>query len=261
MENKDKQVLDLAMEAGKILLDAGAEISRVEETIQRIAKAYGIEKSSAFVMSTGIFLTAESRGEDIYAQVKHIPINTARLNRVAAVNQLSREIVEGRYTVEEAKRRLETIRTMPGKRPFVRILASGVGSASFCFVLGGRLADAAAAFCVGFLLYVLLISLEHREKQTSKIVQNLIGGFWASMLSVIIYRIGLGENYGSILVGSLMPLVPGVSFVNSIRDFAGGDYIGGAVRMLDTLLVALGISLGVGFTYILYYEMTGGTLI
>ena len=44
MENQDKKVLDLAMEAGRILLDAGAEIFRVEETMKRIAKAYGIEK-------------------------------------------------------------------------------------------------------------------------------------------------------------------------------------------------------------------------
>ncbi len=44
MENQDKKVLDLAMEAGRILLDAGAEIFRVEETMKRIAQAYGVEK-------------------------------------------------------------------------------------------------------------------------------------------------------------------------------------------------------------------------
>ena len=255
MESRDKQILDLAMEAGKTLLDAGAEIFRAEETIQRIAKAYGIEKCSAFVMSTGIFLTAESKGEDIYAQVRHIPINSARLNRVAAVNQLSRD------TVEEAWERLEAIKQMPGKKNITRILASGVGSASFCYVLGGGIWDAAAAFLSGFLLYVLLVALEKREKKTSKIVLNLLGGFWASFLAVVFYRLGIGENYGSILVGSIMPLVPGVSFVNSIRDFADGDYIGGGVRMLDTLLVALGIALGVGLMYMLYYKVTGGVLL
>ena len=163
MESRDKQILDLAMEAGKTLLDAGAEIFRAEETIQRIVKAYGIEKSNAFVMSTGIFLTAENKGQEIYAQVRHIPINSARLNTVAAVNQLSREIVEGRYTVEEAWERLEAIKNMPGKKDFTRILASGVGSASFCYVLGGGIRDAAAAFLAGFLLYVLLVVLEKRE--------------------------------------------------------------------------------------------------
>ncbi len=143
------------------------------------------------------------------------------------MNQLSREIVEGRYTVEEAWERLEAIKQMPGKKNITRILASGVGSASFCYVLGGGIWDAAAAFLSGFLLYVLLVALEKREKKTSKIVLNLLGGFWASFLAVVFYRLGIGENYGSILVGSIMPLVPGVSFVNSIRDFADGDYIGG----------------------------------
>mgnify|MGYP000217089503 FL=1 len=49
--------------------------------------------------------------------------------------------------------------------------------------------------------------------------------------------------------------------MNSIRDFADGDYIGGGVRMLDTLLVALGIALGVGLMYMLYYKVTGGVLL
>ena len=114
----------------------GAEIFRVEETIERISRAFGIEKCSPFVMSTGIFLTAENEEGEIYASVKHIPIQGAKLYRVAAVNQLSREIVEGKYTLEEAEERLETIKKMPGKRSFMRILAAGVGSGSFCYLLG-----------------------------------------------------------------------------------------------------------------------------
>lgn len=106
MKSYDKKVLDLSMEAGRILLDAGAEIFRVEETIERISRAFGIEKCSPFVMSTGIFLTAENEEGEIYASVKHIPIQGAKLYRVAAVNQLSREIVEGKYTLEEAEERL-----------------------------------------------------------------------------------------------------------------------------------------------------------
>ena len=125
MENYDKEVLDLAMEAGRILLDAGAEIFRVEETIQRIAKAFGIEKCSTFVLSTGIFITAENQEGQIYASVKHIPISGAKLHRIAAVNQLSREIVEGKYTVKEAEEKLEIIKHMPGKRGIVQMFASG----------------------------------------------------------------------------------------------------------------------------------------
>ena len=55
-----REALDVASLAGDILLESGAEIFRVEETIARIARAYGVESSDAFVLSSGIFLTAES---------------------------------------------------------------------------------------------------------------------------------------------------------------------------------------------------------
>lgn len=92
----DEEVLDLALMAGHILLENGAEIYRVEETIDRICGYYGVNSENAFVLSNGIFLTAGSARESFFAKVQHIPVSGTHLNKVAAVNQLSREIVEGR---------------------------------------------------------------------------------------------------------------------------------------------------------------------
>ena len=156
---------------------------------------------------------------------------------------------------------LEQIKFMPGKKTITKMLASGIGSGGFCYLLGGHLTDMLAAFLSGFLLYAVLFLVEKREKTTSKIVVNLIGGFCVSLFSVIFYKLGLGHTPGTILVGSLMPLVPGVSLVNAIRDFAEGNYIGGGVRFLDALMVGLGVSLGVGLTYILYFRLTGGIIL
>ena len=57
---ENREALDVASLAGDILLASGAEIFRVEETIFRIAHAYGVESSDTFVLSSGIFLTAGS---------------------------------------------------------------------------------------------------------------------------------------------------------------------------------------------------------
>lgn len=90
-----REALDVASLAGDILLASGAEIFRVEETIDRIARAYGVNSSDAFVLSSGIFLTAESGKKQEFARVRHIPLSAARLDKVTAVNQLSREIERG----------------------------------------------------------------------------------------------------------------------------------------------------------------------
>ena len=76
--------LDIAALAGEILLASGAEIFRVEETIDRICRAYGVASADAFVLSSGIFLTAGNETERAFARVRHILLSGARLDRVAA---------------------------------------------------------------------------------------------------------------------------------------------------------------------------------
>ena len=99
----DKEIMELALQAGHILLENGAEIFRVEETMDRICRHYGLESGSAFVLSNGIFATAGDKKEHFFAKVQHIPVSGAHLDRVAAVNQLSREIAQGRYTPAQAR--------------------------------------------------------------------------------------------------------------------------------------------------------------
>lgn len=63
--------------------------------------------------------------------VEHIPVRGAQLHRVAAVNQLSREIEEGKYTLPEIREKLEQIRNAPGASKRALVLMSGLGAAVF----------------------------------------------------------------------------------------------------------------------------------
>lgn len=255
-ESREKEVMETALLAGHILLENGAEISRVEETFDRICRHYGVESGNAFVLSNGIFITAGSEREGYFAKVQHIPVSGTHLNRVAAVNQLSREMEEGRYTIGQLKQALESIKAMPEKKKSTRILASGVGSAAFCCLFGGDAWDMAAALFAGLILYgyVLFISGPH----LSRIVGNIGGGALVTFLCTFCYLFGFGHHLNFMIIGSIMPLVPGVAFINGIRDIADGDYISGSVRMLDALLVFFCIAIGVGMAFSLLKGLMGG---
>lgn len=248
-----RKVMEAAVEAGHILLESGAEIFRVEETIERMCSYYGVESENAFVLSNGIFATAGNEREQYYAKVQHIPVSGARLNRVAAVNQLSREIEEGRYNIDEVQERLQEIREMPGKTKQMQILASAVGSAAFCYLFGGNLRDSASAFVSGIVLYIFILSC---GRSLSKIILNIAGGAMVTLISVLMYEIGVGEHLNQMIIGSIIPLMPGVSFTNAIRDIADGDYIAGFVRMLDAILVFLCIAMGVGLIITGYHRLS-----
>lgn len=255
----DKEVIELALDAGHILLQNGAEISRVEETIERISRHYGVDSESEFVLSNGIFITAGDDKDSFFAKVQHIPVSGTHLDKVVAVNQLSREIVEGKYTVEEARKELDRIKNEPGKKKSDLILASGVGSAAFCYLFGGSLEDTFAAFIVGVVLYIYLIYF--CEKHLRKLMTNITGGILLTLVCGFLWHLGIGEHPEFMIIGSIMPLIPGYAFTNAIREIADGDYISGSVRMLDALLIFVCIAIGVGLGVAFFNTMMGGALI
>ncbi len=255
-DSREKEVMETALLAGHILLENGAEISRVEETFDRICCHYGVKSASAFVLSNGIFITAGSEKEGYFAKVQHIPVSGTHLNRVAAVNQLSREMENGRYTIRQLYAALESIKAMPEKKKATQILASGVGSAAFCCLFGGNGWDMAAALFAGTILYsyVLFVS----APRLSRIVGNIGGGALVTFICACFYLLGLGDHLNFMIIGSIMPLIPGVAFTNGIRDIADGDYISGSVRMLDAILVFFSIAIGVGMAFSLMGGLMGG---
>ena len=252
------QVLETAMEAGHILLENGAEIFRVEETMGRICRHFGVESRDFFVVCNGIFIMNRNAGEKQFAQVRYVPVRSPRLDKVIAVNQLAREVEKGFYSLEEVNRQLEKIRQMPNETAGMRGLATGVESACFCYMFGGGMADAAVAFLAGALLYIYILKLG--EPHLSRIVSHIGGGVLLTLLCIVFHSLGLGERMDLMIIGTIIPLVPGVAFTNGIRDIVDGDYISGFIRLLDAVLLFLSAGIGVGMMFMLYYRMWGGVL-
>ena len=63
------------------------------------------------------------------------------------------------------------------------------------------------------------------------------------------------------IIGSIIPLVPGVSFTNAIREIAEENYISGSVRLLDAILVFLCIAIGVGAGISIMENLTKGIIL
>lgn len=249
----NQKILDLAYEAGAILLENGAEISRVEGTMRRIAGHFGVEDESFFVLSNGIIAAGDG-----YARSKFIPIRGASLDKVVAVNQLSREVEAGQCTLEQIEERLQQIRAMKPKRAWEQILASGVGSAAFCILFGGGFADCLASFIAGLLLWVFVLFIG--SKHLSRIVSTVTGGLLSSMICFGLYRMRLGSHLSNMIIGAIIPLIPGVAFTNGIRDMANEDYLAGTTRLLDAMLSFFCISLGVALAFMLDENLFGSFL-
>lgn len=257
-DQRTRKVLQLALDAGIVQLSNGAEVWRVESTVRHICWAYGITDVDSFVLSNAIFITGNNDKEDVYAKVKHVPLSGVHLGIVTAVNNLSREISAGKLTIEEGIEQLNLIRQMPPKSNRLRALASVFGSACFIHILGAGTRESIIAGLIGGFVFLYAVFLD--KYKLSKLIKNMLSGAFVGLMAYAITRIPIWNelDIGKIIIGGIMPLIPGAAFINSIRDIANTDFLSGTVRMLDTIMVFVYLAVGAVAVLAVCNSMFGG---
>lgn len=246
----EKRILDLCVDAGETLLANGAEIYRVQQTMELIAESYGASCFHAYVLTNGLVASMEEGGTVQSAAVRNAPRVEMNLGRISAVNALSREIVAGSVTPEQAFERLKKIRAMRGMPGWLMVLASMLSASTFCYLFGGSFPDALAALVPGCAAGLFSRLLSHAKTPVNKLVSNMLSASVVALTSfaaVEMLRLtGAASNLDHVIIGGIIPLLPGVALTNGIRDVANCDYLSGLIRAIDALLIGAGIALGVG---------------
>ena len=66
----------------------------------------------------------------------------------------------------------------------------------------------------------------------------------ASLLSLLLVRLGIGQSVDTVTISALMVLVPGVALTNAMREIMAGDIISGLIRAAESILTAAAIAIG-----------------
>ncbi len=253
MEYED--VLNLASKAGKILLQNGAEIYRVEETITRICECYDVEDANAFVTPSGIFISF-FKANKTYSKVIRTKEITLNLEKINQVNDLSRCIHAKNISIEQANEKLKAIQSQVGYNNALKMIASGFIATFFTYFFSGTLIDGICAFFIGVI--VQFVASKFDAKQINSMVKITILSSLLTLLTLILVRFQIAQLKDSIIMGNLMLLVPGVAITNAIRDSISGDLISGITRGMEACFIAIALALGAGVTISIWMTYLGG---
>ena len=176
------RALELVMDAGQTLLENGGEVFRAQDTMEIMARSFGIVDFHVYVLTNGIFASAHLPGRDAVSLVRHVPTVSVHLGRVEAVNELSRELAAGRLGVVEAEARLNTARTLPRSTPQLEILACVVGAAGFAYLFGGTLADMPVAAVAGLL--EALVCQQFARHGINRIFTDIVAAFCGTIWAI-----------------------------------------------------------------------------
>ncbi len=240
-ENKD---LDVVIDAGKLLMESGAEIFRVEETMRHMARVMEISEFDAYTVTGGIMSSGKNREGERVSRVANVPEIKTHLGKLEAVNELSRSLErEGNPGADEIRKRLEIIKKIPDCSLVITLIAYFFGAGGFAYATGSTVIDSLASAVTGLVLGIITYFVEKVIR--TKFLVTILGSIAVTLVANLFCVLGFGQMRGLIILGAFMLMVPGAIFVNSVREFSENNYATGISHLMSALLTSISMAVGV----------------
>ena len=152
------KIAKVSMLAGKLMLESGAETHRVEDTMSRIAVAYGLENVQSFATPTGIYFSIAFQEATSFMRIS---CRSTDLHKISTVNDVSRKIAEGKLDVDDAFEQLKKIDQAKLTYPsWLQILFAALVSGCFLIMFGGIWNDFIPAFITGGIGFYVMLAVD-----------------------------------------------------------------------------------------------------
>ncbi len=235
-------IIDLALWAGQLLLQHGAESGRIEETVHRIGTALGADWLDILISPNVIIVTTTSGGEfrTKVRRVVRLGVNFAIVDRV---NNLSHRVYAGELDRVQLRAELAACSQVAHLyHRWVVVGMVGLACAAFSRLFG---ADA-AVFGVTFIAaaFAMFIRQELFMRHFNPFLVTVVTAFAAGMVASVATLWDIGAQPQLALAASVLLLVPGVPLINAAEDIIEGHMITGVARGFAGAIIALGIAIG-----------------
>ena len=229
-------------EYAALLSGCGATCIRIEKNTRRMAEAFGMNLD-LFIMPTHVSVTVwnTDRTSTEMAQRKTASCGIS-FNLNTLLNRLSWEVADNSLDLPAAVERFERIKkTKPTGKWEVLILTS-LANAAFCRLFGGDWSAMLIVFVstlAGYRLKQIMLKEGCDVRLTF-----LCASFFSAAISIggVIFNIGSTPEIA--IASSVLYLIPGVPYINSVSDMIDKHYLCAFSRFLDASVLTASLTTG-----------------
>ena len=237
-------LLELATDVAHRLAMSGAETFRVEDSVVLIMQAYGVE-AEAFAIPNCLTVSMETPDGVPMTRMKRIGYHGNDLDSVERYSNLSRRICREKPDPKVAFQWLKEADRSKRQYKLPLLLAGNfLGACGFSVFFGGCFADSLFAGICG--IVVGLVNLLMDRLKANAFFRTIIASFLMAALAYVLSVFHIVQNADTVIIGTLMILVPGLLFTNALRDIIYGDTNSGLNRIVMVFMIAVAIALGTG---------------
>lgn len=236
-------LLEGCCEMGCRMLQCGAEIHRVEDTVHRLLGAYHIAGEVFAIPNCLIISISDGEGR-LHTRMHRAEPPKTDVALIESYNALSRRLcAKPPADPGELLREVYLIGERNTVFPLWAITAGYfLGCFFFALFFGGGAFEAVTAAVAGAAAGLSMRFLD--RIQCNFFIATVLSGF---LMSIIIYAgaaLGLPLDLESTIAGGLMALVPGLVFTYFLSDLLAGDVMAGISTFVRAMLSATAIAIG-----------------
>mgnify|MGYP001789587987 FL=1 len=106
-EQEAKKLLYLSVKMAKNMLSYGAEVYRVEDTINRIYKSFDNIKAANSLVTYNFIIVSFIYDDTTYTTMRRVVLGDRNLEKISLINDLSRKMVMGGCSLDYAFKKLK----------------------------------------------------------------------------------------------------------------------------------------------------------
>ncbi len=264
-EKKIIRKLDLLLRTGTLLMDSGADTSRIHRNLLRTAAYLGLPKENLHIhVDYNMLQVNLSDEEHSLTKFRRCEKHGINMTAISAVSKLSWRAIKNDYSLDEYEEELEKIIARPRNyTPAQVAVGAGFACGGFCIQFG---CDWTAFFyaSIAAMIGLRLRDCLNRGKITNTYVNIGIAAFVSTMiawlsafLSLSPTVVGMMPEWLAQLLHSDTPwhplmacalfIVPGVPLINFVSDMIDNHIEVGLNRAINTLLMVTAMSFGIAF--------------
>ncbi|MFC2662610.1 MAG: threonine/serine exporter family protein [Eubacterium sp.] len=241
-----KEIIDI----GQAMLECGAEVSRCEDSMKRMCRAYNARQADLFILTSCIMATVQWQDGRMVTQIRMVKTGTMDFDKLDYLNDLSRYVVAHKPNEEELASRFQDVMHRKSMTKPAFYIGSVLIAAGFCVFYGGTMIDALAAGIIS--LFVMYISRILQRLEDNAFVKDFVLSFLVGFLSDLSSGLGLVTHPSSITIGCIMLLISGLGITNGIRDVLHRDIMSGFLRVTSACMGAAAIACGIMLAMIIF---------
>jgi uncharacterized membrane protein YjjP (DUF1212 family) len=243
----DTTMLDLLVEVGEALVDAGNAVNHVESTLRNIAKVYDIGDVGVLVLPTALIVSIPGVG-NVQTEVSTAGRSTLRLDQVDDIVHLVNAVERGEIGADDGRAALARIRASePPYEPWLVVSGYALTTIGITLVLRGGWREVVVAAVLGVVVGSFRLSTR-RASSSSQPFWPLIAAAGVSTVVFTTARFVDDLIVFPPLVAPLVTFLPGALLTTAFLELATGQIVAGSARVasgaMQLLLLALGIVAG-----------------